>query len=94
MPTRNISLTDQFDRFVEDNVSSGEYQNASEVVRDGLRLLQQRKKEEALRLQELRRVVREGFASIDGGEFIALTREEIGPFVRSLGKRRSREKMT
>lgn len=92
MPTRNISLTEQFDRFVEDNVSSGEYQNASEVVRDGLRLLQQRKNEESLKLQELRRAVREGFAAIDRGEFVTLRRDDIGPFVRSLGKKRVRGK--
>ena len=39
MPTRNISLTDRLDRCVENNVSTGRYQNASEVVRDSLRLL-------------------------------------------------------
>jgi antitoxin ParD1/3/4 len=91
MPTRNINLTDEFDRFVEGNVSSGEYQNASEVVRDGLRLLQQRKREDALKLKELRRAAREGFASIDRGEFISLKRDEIGPFIKSLRKPRRKK---
>lgn len=43
MPTsnvRNVSLTDEQDAFVERLVKSGRYASASEVVRDGLRLLQ------------------------------------------------------
>src|SRR3972149_3467532 len=39
MATRNINLPDALDRFVAEKVSSGSYQNASEVVRAGLRLL-------------------------------------------------------
>ena len=44
MPTRNISLTDEQDAFVERVVKAGEYQNASEAVRDALRVLQQRRR--------------------------------------------------
>lgn len=54
MPTRNVVLTDQQDQFVEQMVTSGRYQNASEVLREGLRLVYQREKEEALRLQAYR----------------------------------------
>ena len=39
MPTRNIHLTDALDRFVAEQVESGQFQNASEVVRAGLRAL-------------------------------------------------------
>ena len=39
MPTRNISLTSEQDAFIEKAVKSGEYQNASEAVRDALRAL-------------------------------------------------------
>lgn len=46
MPTRNISLTEHFDTFVERSVTSGSYLNASEVVREGLRLLEQKAQEE------------------------------------------------
>lgn len=53
MPTRNIVLTDQQDLFIEQMVASGRYQNASEVLREGLRLIYQREKEEAMRLQAL-----------------------------------------
>lgn len=40
MPTRNIVLTDQQALWVQDMVDTGRYQNASEVLRAGLRLLQ------------------------------------------------------
>lgn len=87
MPTRNISLTDHFDRFVEENVSSGSYQNASEVVREGLRLLQQKKIEDRQKLAELRRAAREGFAQIDAGDFYPVKRGDVGKFIAASGKR-------
>ena len=43
MPTRNISLTAEQDAFVEKLVKAGEYQNASEALRDALRALEQRR---------------------------------------------------
>lgn len=54
MATRNINLTDALDRFVAEKVASGSYQNASEVVRAGLRLLQD---EDALRAERTRRLM-------------------------------------
>ncbi|MBI1188992.1 MAG: type II toxin-antitoxin system ParD family antitoxin [Alphaproteobacteria bacterium] len=54
MATRNVSLTDELDRFIEDQVQSGLYQNASEVVRDALRVLAAQTEERAARLARLR----------------------------------------
>ena len=70
MPTRNISLTDHFDRFIETEVGSGRYGNASEVVREGLRLIERRKQEERAKLKWLRDAVKEGINQIDRGEGI------------------------
>ena len=42
MPTRNVVLTDHQASLVEHLVESGRYQNASEVLREGLRLVEQR----------------------------------------------------
>lgn len=39
MPTRNVNLTDELDRFVLEKVESGRYENASEEVCAGLRTL-------------------------------------------------------
>lgn len=54
MPTRNIVLTEQQAKFVEQMVASGRYQNASEVLREGLRLVFQREQEDAMRLEAWR----------------------------------------
>jgi antitoxin ParD1/3/4 len=40
--SQSISLTPELNRFVQAQVASGRYQTASEVIRDGLRLLQER----------------------------------------------------
>ena len=42
MPTRNVVLTERQEELLETLVKSGRYQNASEVLRDGLRLVEQR----------------------------------------------------
>jgi len=72
MPTRNINLTDHFDSFVAAEVGSGRYGNASEVVREGLRLMESRKREERAKLNWLRGAVREGLDQIERGEGVAL----------------------
>lgn len=69
MPTRNVVLTDPQAHFVEQLVFSGRYQNASEVLRDGLRLIQQREQEQAARLQALREAVVVGIEEIDAGRY-------------------------
>lgn len=68
MATRNVVLTERQETLIETLVRSGRYQNASEVLRDGLRLLEQREADEAARLDALRQASREGFAALDAGE--------------------------
>ena len=68
MPTRNINLTHRLDRFVETEVGSGRYGNASEVVREGLRLMERRKAEERAKTRWLRGAVSQGLEQIDRGE--------------------------
>lgn len=67
MPTQNVNLPDHQSQFIRELVESGRYQNASEVVRAGLRLLEQSESEDQLRLKHLRRVARESFAEFDRG---------------------------
>ena len=69
MPTRNVVLTDHQAALVERLVSSGRYQNASEVMRDGIRLLERREAEAAARLQALRQAVQVGVADMEAGRF-------------------------
>jgi len=90
MPTRNISLTDEQDAFVENVVKSGEYQNASEAVRDALRTLQQRRREDALKLQALRVQIKAGLDELDRGNFVELDDTELDTYLESLTDDRPR----
>lgn len=67
MPTRNVVLTAHQERLIETLVGSGRYQNASEVLREGLRLIEQREAREAARLRALQEAARAGFADLDAG---------------------------
>lgn len=69
MPTRNVVLTESQAKFVERMVASGYYQNASEVLREGLRLVQMREAEQAARLAALRDATNLGIADIEAGRF-------------------------
>ena len=71
MPTRNINLTEHFDRLIKTEVASGRYGNASEVVREGLRLMERRKEQDRAKLKWLRGAMREGLDEIDRGEGLA-----------------------
>ena len=61
----NISLTPQLEKLVKSKVESGLYGSASEVMRDALRLLEERDRRQSLRVQELRAEIRKG---LDSGE--------------------------
>ena len=63
MPTRNVNLTDELDHFVATKVKSGRYENASEVVRAGLRALEREEREHEAKLAALRSAIDEGDAS-------------------------------
>ena len=63
MPTRNVNLTDELDRFVMSKVESGRYENASEVVRAALRTLEREDQRYEVKLATLRRAIDEGDAS-------------------------------
>ena len=72
----NISLNTHFDKFIKEAMASGRFKSASEVVREGLRLLEERE----TRLAALRREVAAGR---DSGEPVAYDAEAV--------KRRGRE---
>ena len=84
MPTRNISLTPEQDAFIEKAIKSGEYQNASEAVRDALRALQQRRAEDALKLERLRQAVKAGADALDRGDYTEIAEEDLDAYLDSL----------
>ena len=85
MPTRNVNLTKHFDRFIEARVTSGRFSNASEVVREGLRLLEQREEESKAKLRWLRGAAKEGFDAIERGDSTTLhSKKEMKDFLRGI----------
>ena len=76
MPTRNVVLTEHQSRFIASLVSAGRYQNASEVMREGIRLVERQEAEIDSRLQAIRDaahagimdIVEKRFSEFDGRE--------------------------
>ena len=57
MPTRNVNLTEELDRFVATRIENGRYENASEVVRAALRTLEREEREYQAKLAVLRAAI-------------------------------------
>jgi antitoxin ParD1/3/4 len=78
MPTRNVNLTEELDRFVLNKVESGLYENASEVVRAALRTLGREERQYEAKLAALRAAIDEGDASgIARGDVFHRVRETL-----------------
>jgi antitoxin ParD1/3/4 len=78
MPTRNVNLTDELDRFVLAKVESGRYENASEVVRAALRTLEREEQEYEAKLAALRTAIDEGDSSgVAEGNSFARVRQAL-----------------
>jgi len=69
--TMNVNLTPELEALVRGKVESGHYSSASEVVREALRLMDERDQMQAAKLEQLRRDVRAGAASGSAGELSA-----------------------
>lgn len=87
MPTRNVVLSEHQHELVETLVQSGRYQNASEVLREGLRLVEQRERLDAVRLEALQEAVRKGWADIAAGRYTDLADDQLEDFIGELGLR-------
>ncbi|HUD75939.1 MAG TPA: type II toxin-antitoxin system ParD family antitoxin [Terracidiphilus sp.] len=78
MPTRNVNLTQELDRFVLSRVKAGRYENASEVVRAGLRNLEREERLYEAKLKALRAAIDEGDASgVAEGDVFQQVREAL-----------------
>ena len=76
MPTRNVVLSDHQASMIARLVGSGRYQNASEVMREGLRLVEQKEEEHEIRLKAMREAVDVGVADIAAGRYQTFDTEE------------------
>ena len=66
----NVSLTPDLDRFVHERVATGRYQTASEVIREGLRLLEQQERDREAAFGALKIKLERAAAQADRGEFV------------------------
>jgi antitoxin ParD1/3/4 len=89
MPT-SVALTPHFKSLAQRLVSSGKYNNVSEIVRDGLRLLELREQQETAKLKALRDAAKIGLTDIQRGNYVSLNnQQDIENFVRQAGQRAS-----
>ena len=70
----NVSLTHELEELVRHKVESGRYLSASEVMREALRLLEERDKLQEFRREELRKEIRKG---LDSGSAEPLDMEAV-----------------
>jgi antitoxin ParD1/3/4 len=88
MPTKNVNLTEHYSQLVDALIASGQYKNASEVFRAGLRLLEQSTEADQQKLALLRRLADQGFDEIDQGRGIELpTPKSLKSHIAKLGRR-------
>ena len=87
MPTKTVVLTKRQEELIEALVASGRYQNASEVLRDGLWLLEQREAEDATKLDVLQEAARLGVSALDRGQFKEFeTIEDLQAYLKDLSE--------
>lgn len=87
MATRNVVLSQHQHELVESLVTSGRYQNASEVLRDGLRLLEREHAEETAKVAVLRQAAEQGWLDLASGRFEDVSDESLDDFLGQLGRR-------
>ena len=92
MPTQNVNLSEQQSEFIQRCVKGGDFRNASEVVRAGLRLLALQSAQDKIKLKHVRSLVKEGFDSLDRGEFETVDQASIPTFLDSVQATRHRKK--
>jgi antitoxin ParD1/3/4 len=65
MPS-SYAIGDHFEKFIRKQVESGRYASASEIVRDALRLLEEREQMREIEFEEYRQKIRDGIESGEG----------------------------
>lgn len=87
MATRNVVLSPYQHEMVESLVKSGRYQNASEVLREGLRLVEREQAEETAKIAILRQAAEHGWSDLASGRFDDVDDESLDDFIGQLGIR-------
>ncbi|MCA0438294.1 MAG: type II toxin-antitoxin system ParD family antitoxin [Actinobacteria bacterium] len=87
MVTRNVVLSQHQHELIASLVDSGRYQNASEVLREGLRLLEREEAAESAKIALLRRAADQGWSDLASGRFDDIDDDSLDDFVAQLGAR-------
>jgi antitoxin ParD1/3/4 len=87
MPTRNVVLSEHQQSLVETLVKSGRYQNASEVLREGLRLVEERERMATVKLEALKQAARRGWTDVSAGRYTDVADDQLEDFIGQLGRR-------
>ncbi|HEY9563643.1 MAG TPA: type II toxin-antitoxin system ParD family antitoxin [Nocardioides sp.] len=87
MATRNVVLTEHQDALIASLIKEGRFQNASEVLRAGLRLVEQQEREYEAKVQALREAAHKGWDDLDAGRFDDVADENLDDFILNLGSR-------
>lgn len=93
MATRNVVLSQHQHELVETLVASGRYQNASEVLRDGLRLVERREAESAAKLAALRGAAEQGWSDLAAGRFADIADGDLDDFISELRVRATKAQL-
>ncbi len=89
MATLNISLTPELAALINEKVSSGMYHSASEVVREGLRLLKEQDEIHRMRLEELKKEIAIGTEQLECGEYTVYSSgKELAAKIKAEGRKR------
>ncbi len=89
MPT-SVSLTPHFQKLIKQLVAEGQYNNSSEVVREGLRMVEERRAQQKIKLQALRQAVKLGSDALVTGDYETIhTKAELQRYVQKLGQQAS-----
>ena len=86
MPSLKVVLSEHQNAIVDNLVRSGRYQNASEVLREGLRLVERRERLEAAKLKALQQASAAGWDDIAAGRYTDVEDGELEAFIERLGQ--------
>ena len=84
----NVSLTPQLENYVKQKVEAGMYNSVSEVMREALRLLEERDALKEMKLAALRRDIQEGISELDRGEGTPLDMSAIKTKARAMKEKK------
>lgn len=81
-----VQLPDDISRRIDSLVESGRFDHANDVLREGLRLVEEKAAVDAAKLEALRQAADIGFADLDQGRFTDVPVEKLADHIASIGR--------